>query len=706
MGRNGSSAKPGAGVLVVGACLAVGAAGCSENFGPPPPDANRRLAVAEESFAGPVPSRTLLTLSGAGGRWLVGTDAGLYRVEAPWTAPRFFPEHGGFTDLTGRTGISSVSAVAIGEQGELILFRARFGATDYLSFSDDGGQNYTALPLPVPSSQRADRLYAWAASARSGEGRIAVAQGASLFWRSSSGSQWEAVGFSVGPSWSPVGFGAAWQDRNGLLWLSVQSASGWAIFRSEDGGRNFDDTGLRPSQAVLAVATEGSTVHWVTASEWVGGSEERRWPGHEIRAARLRVDEAGLSYAILALETSSGSYRLAVGKGLPARLEGLDLDFAPVIESLHLDLEGVGLGAAEGTLHRFAFAGGDSPFAFGGGDLDWGAIAVSADLSEIFLAQARSGAVYRGVAEDPAAMQSLGSPLFQSQPRALHVEAGRAPGVYAGSFGVHYLPAGSVVWQGRDGGQFSYLLENFSGPVKPQVIDQAPEGTLWLGAIQGDGPYRSANAGQFWTPVHGGLGAPGSRPGEDGLPRAPQVNAFAFAPELDGSRATWMATFRGGVWRLADGATPFWEPVNRGLVDNAGAVVDSCCFDTDSRAVDVRDLVVLADGSLLAATGFGAYRLGPSRSRWESSSLGLANSDLRALAVDPQNPQRVVGVARGSAGNDTWLVFSQDSGQSWISVASSLVAKHGVDVVWSRPDRNEVVAILETQGAWRVVLIP
>jgi hypothetical protein len=676
--------------------------GCTENFGPPPPDANRRLPVVAESFAGPVPSRTLLTMEGRSGRWYLGTDRGLYRLESPWAAPRTFPEHGGFTDVFDLTGISSIDEMAVDPSGVSIVFRTRFGSTDFITASVDGGRNYRAVALPNPALQRADALYAWAASARSTVARIAVAQGASLFLRDPGSETWVQASLALNPS----SFGPAWQSAEGRLWLAIEIATGWAILRSDDGGLAFADTGLREADAIVALAHDGQSVHWVTGSRWVAGTEELSWPDYRNVAARFLLADDGLHYALLGQNELTAGFALAWGMGFPNSVSASALNFDPVPASLYLGREGVALGESDATLHRFRSASMDDPLAFAGGDLDWGAIAASVEGSQLYLGQARSGVVYRGFADDPASMESLGSPLFQSQPRTLYVEVGPDPGVFAGSFGVHYLGPASVVWQTRDNGQFSYLLENFAGPVKPRVIAAAPDGELWLGSIQGDGPYRSTNSGISWIRVHDGLGEPGSRAAEDGLPGAPEVTAYAFVPEGGGATSTWMSTFRGGVWRLDDGATPFWEQANEGLLDNMGAAVDSCCVNTEEREVDVRDLVVLADGSLLAATANGAFRLPKPHVMWEESSLGLANTDLRALAVDPRSPARVVAVARGSVDNDTWLFFSEDAGLSWIAVGSSLLAKNGVDVVWSRPQRNEVVAILEAQGAWRVELMP
>ena len=675
---------------------------CSENFGPPPPDADRRLPVAAEGFVGPVPRRTLLSLAEVHGSWLLGTEAGVYRWTDPWSAPRCLPEHGGYADASGVTAVGTITGLTADRSGELVVARTRFVDTDDLVSSHDGGRSYQHLAVPVPSQRQVEAIYAWSGIDPRSSGRIAVAQGPVLYAQAAAGSAWTSVDFDL----APTGFGPAWQAADGSIWLAVESTDAWAVVRSEDGGASFQDTGLREGETVLALARVGDRVHRVTASHWSTQDDTYRWTDRTIRAARFLVDDSGLRCVLLGESTTDGQAYLGMGGGAPSEVQELPLDYTPVAEALILDGRGAVVGDVDATLHRYRISGSQDDLAFAGGELDWGAVATVPADGDLLLAQNRSGEVFRGRATDPASMHTLGSPLFQSQPRTLYAERGPNPGIFLGSFGVHHLPYGSVVWQSRNDGQFSYLLENYSGPVKPQVLDAAPDGTLWLGAIQGDGPYRSSDGGGTWERVHDGLGAPGSRENEDGLPDAPQVNAFGFSPDPLGGTVTWMATYRGGVQRLEEGTSPFWEQRNRGLVDDAGSRVDSCCVDTGERAVDVRDLVSLPDGTLLAATADGAYRLGTDRQSWEQSSLGLANRDLRALDVDPTHPGRVVAVAWGNAENEAWLFYSEDRGLSWIAVGTSLVAKRGMDVVWSRPQRNEVVAILQTQGAWRVELMP
>lgn len=671
--------------------------GCSENFGPPPPDSSRELPVRAEAFAGPVPARTALALAVGGGRVHLGTDRGLYQIDGRPLDGLYRPGHGGFTDTGGRESIGAVDRLSLDPTGRNLLLVSRFGGGDFLTASTDGGQTFgsLALPSPNPLLDLVDLLAALPPGPADPDGAFLVAQGATLFRWAVHEGLWREVETPSGPTdYGPVQAGS-----DGGVLLAVDTPEGGRLLESLDGGRSFVDTGDGFDESALAVANPGGARSVVTTEGWRRGNETRSWVGHDLVAARLQVVGGALHYALLGESRSTGTLSLAVGTGLPDEVQGRALAEAVVPETLTLDGGRVLIATPDGALLLFDAAGSLGRRSFDAGELDWGSIAVHRGTQLLHLGHRRTGEVFRGPAHDPGAMQARGTPLFQSESRSLLVDPRLGEAIYAGSFGVHYNDGTSVVWEQRNAGLFSYLLQNFSGPVSPRCFALSPDGTLWLGAIQGDGPYRSSDGGQSWSPVHDGLGAPGSRLGEDGLPYATSIQAFAFL-----ENEVWMASFRGGVWRLEPDDR--WAQENLGLPDAGGAVADSCCIDTRTREIDARDLVVTGEGDLLVATPWGAYRRGPGESGWSPSSLGLANSDLRALDVDPDDPTRVVAVARGTPEVAAWLFLSQDAGRSWITVGSSLVAKKGRDVVWSRPRRDEIVALLENEGAWRVELEP
>lgn len=657
------------------------------------------MAVRAESFAGPLADRTALSLAAGGGRIHLGTDRGLYGIEGEPLTGRFRPEHGGFTDDQGRESVGAVDRMALDPTGRRLLLVSRFGGADFLTASEDGGETFRPLSLPSPNPllEVVDGLYAFPPSDDAPDGAFAVAQGPSLYRRQGAETAaWERVQLPF----EPVEWGVGFADGSGTVLVGVEGPEGVALLDSRDGGRSFRmvETGSGP---YLAVAWYEGSWSRVDADVWRHGLQGLRWDGHWFVAARLQVLEGRLRWAVVGESMGSGLLSVATGTGLPDQIDGVALLDDVVLSTLSLVPGGAVIAAPDGDLIVVGESGWIRRRSFDGGEMDLGSLAVHTATQRLYVGHRRTGEIYRGRAEDPASMVARGTPLFQSESRCLLVDPQLGESIFAGSFGVHYNDGSSVVWEQRNTGQFSYLQENFSGPVKPRTLDISPDGVLWLGAIQGDGPYRGLDTGQSWQPVHGGLGPHGSREGEDGLPFATSINAFAFPED-----AVWMASFRGGVWRLDASTGATWLAENRGLPDLSGTVVDSCCFDTTAREIDARDLVVTEAQTLLVATAWGAYRREAGARQWESSSLGLANSDLRALAVSPDDPSRVVAVARSGPELGAWLFYSEDSGRTWTTVGSSLVAKTGVDVVWSRPQSDEIVALLENQGAWRLELDP
>jgi hypothetical protein len=118
----------------------------------------------------------------------------------------------------------------------------------------------------------------------------------------------------------------------------------------------------------------------------------------------------------------------------------------------------------------------------------------------------------------------------------------------------------------------------------------------------------------------------------------------------------------------------------------------------------VRDLARLDDGTLLAATGWGIFAFDPSAESWSPRSQGLTNTDVWAMAAHPTRGRTVVAVGRGVSASPRWIHLSEDSGRTWFPVDVSVLAKDARDVVWSRPERMEITALLYEQGAWRMEL--
>ena len=84
----------------------------------------------------------------------------------------------------------------------------------------------------------------------------------------------------------------------------------------------------------------------------------------------------------------------------------------------------------------------------------------------------------------------------------------------------------------------------------------------------------------------------------------------------------------------------------------------------------------------------------------------MSNRDVLALAAHPRRSGTVAAGTSTDAGRVQWLFLSEDAGRTWFAVDVSVVARDCIDLVWSRPDRNELVALLRARGALRVELAP
>lgn len=112
----------------------------------------------------------------------------------------------------------------------------------------------------------------------------------------------------------------------------------------------------------------------------------------------------------------------------------------------------------------------------------------------------------------------------------------------------------------------------------------------------------------------------------------------------------------------------------------------------------------LNPGGLLAATGWGIYRLATGAQRWELSSQGLSNFDVQRLAPLPGDSSLVLAGCAGKVDVPDWLFLSRDGGQSWSAVDSRLRARRLSQLSWSNPATLEAVAVVDWSGAWRLRL--
>lgn len=181
------------------------------------------------------------------------------------------------------------------------------------------------------------------------------------------------------------------------------------------------------------------------------------------------------------------------------------------------------------------------------------------------------------------------------------------------------------------------------GSISAVVIDpQNPR--IVYAATQGNGVFKSADAGASWSSA------------SDGLP-GPFVITLVTNPQNTNTLYALMNGY--GVYKTTDGGTN-WNPAHSGL--------PTCCF-----AVDLLELPTLVidpqhpDTLYTAPSYSGVYKTTDGGASWVAVNSGLpGNSDnTTSLAIDPQNPNTVYAM-------DSFSLFkTTDGGASWRAVGSA-----------------------------------
>lgn len=669
--------------------------GCSDNLGPAPPDGGRVVRVAAESVAGPRTDRVGQRVAVSGSSILVGTDSGLFRFSTA-NAGRWSPVHGGYLtpDLIQRVG--NISELEIGAQGDLIFFRGAVATLDALVVSSDGGEFFDRLDRPDALLTTVDAI-GIAPAGRLGEGGAWLAvQGGRVFHRGLDSAAWEA---RLMPR-APVEVHDVAADSAGRIGVGVASptAADFTVWVSQGPGEDFTASGLVLESRVLALAFPSTSPEpWVATAAGIRREAATvvSWPGTLVEHAALDGSGGDPDWALVG-RRADGELALARGSG-PAVV--VTSQVVPAGDVADLDLSG--------DVVRVLFRDGSSWSAegtvdpYGGVEVDLWSVATGSPGEGLAAGQFRTGEVYQGPVRDPDGFSTRGTPLRASAPRRMLFDPLVEDALFVASFGLYRSDPQSSIWEERNTGFFSYDPAFFAGPFPVSAFEILDDGSFWVGGVSGDGPYRSRDAGLSWLRVHEGLGEPGSYLQEFGLPLVSQVRGFA----VDGAGAVWMGAFRGGAFRL-DAASDRWEQQSAGLPRVDGSIHDSCCPVPGESEVDVRDLVATEDGALLAATGWGIYRLPAGASRWEPRSVGLFNQDVQELLRHPGDSATVVAATRGRKDAPDWLYFTEDAGRTWFPVRGRLVGRNPIDLAWSDPARLEIVVLMEAQGVWRMELSP
>jgi hypothetical protein len=674
----------------VGAFVIVLIAACSENLGPAPPDGGRVVGVRTESVSGPRTPRLGTVLGSGGGAVFVGTDAGLFRFAHPasWS-----PVHGGFLNAENVSRAGVVEELALDRGGRRVFFRGVIGPSQVLVASVDGGHVFSRLERPDALLTEVDRLGIAPAGDLGPDGAWLVVQGGRTFSRSIAVENWNEYVMPAAPL--AVSHVAASADG----WIGVAVAhpgeSDWTFWSGRADAGQLDVTGtVLESRPLAMIWSSGELVAATASGVGTATTPLVRWPGAVIEHADLVDLDGQLEWALVG-RLSDGSLALASGSGAGEVAGRRALDFEDVVGVTRTGSGAIVLRADASVSDGLA------QHPYGGTEVDLFSVASRPGSDRYAAGHTRTGEIYQGRVADPLDFATRGTPLRASAPRRIIFDPAVEDALFVGSFGVYRSDPLSASWQERNTGFFSYDPGYFAGPFPVSAFDVVGSGEFWVGGTNGDGPYRSVNAGTNWERVHEGLGEPGSYLAEPGLPLVTQVQAFTTG----GDGAIWMGGFRGGVFRLEPG-TDLWEQRSAGLPRIDGVPHEGCCPVPGVSEVDVRDLVALDDGSLLAATGWGVYRLPRDAERWELRSTGLFNRDVTRLLRHPSDGSTVVAGARGRPEAPDWLFVSEDAGRTWFAVASRLLARTAVDLAWSDPAALELVVLLEAQGLWRMELDP
>ena len=206
----------------------------------------------------------------------------------------------------------------------------------------------------------------------------------------------------------------------------------------------------------------------------------------------------------------------------------------------------------------------------------------------------------------------------------------------------------------------------FVGVVLGVTIDPVDPRTVFVVA-HGGGVFRSKNGGASWTVLN------------EGLPNK-QVFSLALHPKEPGK--LYLGTDQGIFFSGVRGAK--WRPLSRDLDKrNIRAIAidpaePDVLYAATDRGVflgkknrwrrnsigiandDVRALAVNPDGAVFAATFGGIYKKQRSDDRWQEVGKGLSDKRVRALALDPLSPEIVY------AGTATSGVYKTiNGGKSW-----------------------------------------
>jgi len=231
--------------------------------------------------------------------------------------------------------------------------------------------------------------------------------------------------------------------------------------------------------------------------------------------------------------------------------------------------------------------------------------------------------------------------------RSLAIDPSAPATIYAGTWG-------NGVFKSADAGE-KWTPVN-TGITKALVyalaIDPTAPATVYAGTY-GGGVYKSTDGGQHWTAMNTGL-----------------INAFVYAVTIDPNdpRTVYAGTWGEGVFKTTDGAV-HWLPVNTESKSHDQIMGKFGRGRVQSLAIDQS-----APGTIYAATrGGGVLKSTDGGSQWKTVNSGFTSS-LRAyaLALHPTVPKTLYASADGFANPNGGVYKSTDGGRHWTAVNAGI----------------------------------
>jgi photosystem II stability/assembly factor-like uncharacterized protein len=258
------------------------------------------------------------------------------------------------------------------------------------------------------------------------------------------------------------------------------------------------------------------------------------------------------------------------------------------------------------------------------------ALALDPDDPDVVYTGSASGRVFTSTdGGDSWTLTSNGLPVGSSV-RALVLDPLNANTIYAGltGSGVYKTTNAGLNWGPANSGIVGVS-------VRALAINPLTPSTLYAGTAT-QGVYKTTNSGGSWSPVNNGL-------------TSLNVNALAIHATMP--NRVYAATNAGGVFKTANGGTG-WAPINQGNLDT-----------TLPTTVPANAIIVDAN-SLTQETGYaGTGGQGVHKAflipNWDPLNIGLANLDVRALALDPADANTLYA---GTSGGTVFRLFAAKEG--------------------------------------------